>query len=130
MARAFGLTQLLGLLILGAGAFAARAYFPVVETRSWDQVTTFRFDDEVCRERREERQMVAYVHPDDDVPLTVAELADDYNLELARVCAANAWPRDCGRRRLQPGDGLWLPLSLSGPVSPPTQDTVEAGGTP
>ena len=127
MARAFGLTRGLGLLVLGAGVLAARSYFPVTEARSWEQVTSFRFDDEVCRERRDERQIVDYVHPDDDVALTVAELAVDYNLELARVCAANGWPRDCGKTRLGPGEELRLPLSLSGPVAPPPSTAAGVG---
>lgn len=124
------MSRILGIGILALGVFGVQQYFPVLDRGSWDGAVLFRFDDEVCRERRAERELVEYVHGDDEPALTVEELAIDYNLELARVCAANGWPRQCGRQRIAPGDGLRLPLSLSGPITAPASGEPGGPGEP
>lgn len=112
-------STVLGVSLIFLGIFWVQKLYPAATGSNWDAPVEFRFDSEACEDRRLEREYVDYRHSDEEEPISVADLAEDYNLETARVCAENGWPRDCSRQMVQPGETLTLPLSLSRPSTGP-----------
>ena len=99
-------------VVLLAGIFFARHYFPVEPEVPWQFVQGFELDGESCNALRQDRETTVFTVTEDSGAVSIQEVAEGYNLEVEKVCLHNERPRDCGNTVLRLGEELSLPLSL------------------
>ena len=116
--------RIAGTVLLLAGMAAAGWWLPSLPEEDWTFVHAFQLGDAQCRALREARGTTSFVCPAAlEDPVTVAEVARRFNLELALVCQANDLDAACGDQQLEPGTRLALPLVRGAPEPPAPEET-------
>lgn len=110
-----------GVVALVVGLAAAWRWFPTRPGQDWATVHTFELESEECDALRDGRDTTEWLAPAAlPAPVSVAEVARKFRLELPLVCQAGALPAGCGGQTRAPGQGrLTLPLNREAP--PPTR---------
>ncbi len=104
------LRSILFALLLAGMAFVGFR-FPSQPGAGWPEARGFGLGSEACRELLEGREQTTFTWPEaEEKPVSLAEVARRFDLELALVCEANGRPPACGGSTLAPGEQIVLPL--------------------
>ncbi len=115
-------------VLLLAGMVFVGFRFPSQPSNPWPEARGFGLAPEACRELLEGREQTAFTWPAGETrPITLAEVARRFDLELSLVCEANGRPLACGGVPVAPGEQVTLPLGsepsgaagAAAPESPP-----------
>ncbi len=115
------------LLLVGMALVAFR--YPSQQGGAWPEARGFGLDSEACRELLEGREQTTFTWPEAEAgPISLAEVARRFDLELPLVCRANGRPPGCGGAMLAPGEQVVLPLRPDAPGNAPEPPPAGEGG--
>lgn len=112
--------RLAGAAALAVGLVWSCRSFPTRSPAPWGAAHVFVLDDEECEVLRDNRATAEWLAPASLLaPVTVADVAHKFRLELPLVCGANDLPAACDQQTRAPGQGrLTLPLYREPPAAP------------
>ena len=114
-------------MLAGMALLAFR--YPSQRGAAWPEARGFGLGTEACRELLEGREQTTFTWPETETqPVSLAEVARRFDVELSLVCRAGGWPPGCGGVTLAPGDQVILPLAPDAPGNGPEPPPAGEGG--